>query len=264
MNDKQPHHLFEKFEVKKDLYQYYFIEKGTEPNSIFVLLDTQRHKALVLDTALPDAATSVKNDLDSLGIQAEMVIISHFHPDHSGGAIAFKNLPMYASRHYEYNFENCKRWRPDLIFTRPTHLLKDKDTLIFGPFRLEFTEAPGHSQCGFIIRIDDDVLHAGDLLMFDTNSRPTLPYISMGGGFPEHIRCLEQLKSMNFKTLIVPHSHILTDKTKIIDTIDDYLHYLKRTFHSKGTLPLSVCLKKSPQHYAHTDFHDNNLLHLMM
>lgn len=253
----------EKTEIKKDFYQYFF-DHEPQPNSIFVCLDRGRGKALVIDTISPGPSAYVKKDLESQDIDVETVVLTHFHPDHVAGCPVFTGSRIYASRHYEYNFENCKRWEPKYDYQRPTDLLKDGDKMSFGPFSLDFAEAHGHSQCGFIIKIDNDIVIAGDLLMYGHDGRPTLPYISLGGGFSDFIQCLERLKAMEYRVLLVPHGKPMSEKKKIADDIDDAVYYLKRTLNSKGTLPLNVCLKKDPSHYGGTEYHDNNLIQLMM
>ena len=251
----------EKIKVKDHFYQYYFFDDNGEPNSIFAAVDETGKKALILDTAFPGSAEKVRKDLADQGIQPEIVVLSHYHPDHSAGLTAFKDCRIYAGEFYEDNYENCRRWSPDLTFIRPTHTLKNGDTLFFGTFRFKFFHAPGHSRC-MMLTLIDDVLYIGDLLMFGEDDKLCLPYISLGGSYNEYIESLERIKTLDYKLLILAHGHFLTDKDKINNRIDDYLYYLNRVKDSMGTLPLAVCLKNDISTYLHTEYHDNNLMYL--
>jgi glyoxylase-like metal-dependent hydrolase (beta-lactamase superfamily II) len=254
----------EKIKIRDNLFQYFFKEDDNgEPNSLFVCIDDAGKKALILDTAFERLAGKVKKDLEEQGIQPEIVVLSHYHPDHAAGLPVFKGCRIYASEFFEDNYGNCQRWNPDSTFIRPTDLIKDGDRLNFGSFQLKFFHAPGHSQCMVLTLINGDVLYIADLLMFSEGDALTLPYISLGGSFKEHIRSLEKIKTMDYHILICAHGHLLIDKGKITGAIDDWLYYLNRVSDSMGTLPLAVCLKNDIAAYAHTEFHDNNLMYLM-
>jgi glyoxylase-like metal-dependent hydrolase (beta-lactamase superfamily II) len=256
---------WEKITIKDNLYRYRFLESDKHMfNSIFVFVDGERKKALILDTAFPEYAEKVNADLAENGIQPEIVLLSHYHPDHSAGAAVFAGLPLYAGRHYENNHFNCQRWEPTQTFLKPTNLLNDGDTLTFGGFHLEFMEAPGHCECLMMTLIDKELLHIADLLMFGADDRPALPYVSMGGGFKQHIASLERLKTMEYNSLLISHGPVLTDKEKIREEIDDRVHYLRRMLDSEGALPVEQCVKKDVSHYAHTEYHSTNQLQVMV
>ena len=255
----------EKIKIKENFFQYFFKEDDNgEPNSIFVCIDDSRKKALIVDTAFKRLAEQVETDLEEQGIKPEIVVLSHYHPDHAGGTPVFKDCRIYASEFYEDNHGNCQRWCPDLTFLKPTDLIKDGDTLSFGLFNFKFTHAPGHSQCTVMTLIDEDILYVGDLLMFSMDDTLTLPYISMGGSFQEHIQSLEKIKTINYNTLVCAHGHPIDEKGKAAEIIDDWLYYLNRVLDSMGTLPLAVCLKNDISKYANTKYHDNNLMYLMV
>jgi glyoxylase-like metal-dependent hydrolase (beta-lactamase superfamily II) len=255
----------EKIKIRDNFFQYLFKEDDNgEPNSLFVCIDDARKKALILDTAFERLAGKVKKDLEDQEIQPEIVVLSHYHPDHAAGTLVFKDCRIYASEFYEDNYGNCQRWNPNLTFIPPTDLIKDGDSLSFGSFNLKFTYVPGHSQCSVLTLINEDVLYIGDLLMFSADDTLSLPYISMGGSFKEHIQSLEKIKTIEYNILICAHGHFLTDKVKITGTIDEWLYYLNRVLDSMGTLPLAVCLKNDISNYAHAEYHDNNLMYLMV
>ena len=255
----------EKIRIRDNLFQYHFNrDENGEPNSIYVGIDDRRNKALILDTAFLSCAEHVKKDLEEQGIEPEVVILSHYHPDHAGGTPVFQHCRLYASEFYLVNYENCQRWHPDLTFIPPTDVIKDGDTLTFGSFNFRFIYAPGHSNCTVLTLINEDVLHIGDLLMLSEDDKLTLPYISMGGSFDEHIRSLEKIKTIAYNLLAFGHGHLSSEKEKNTAMIDDLLYYLNRVQDSMGTLPLAVCLRNDITTYAHTEYHDNNLMYLTL
>ncbi|NIM11798.1 MAG: MBL fold metallo-hydrolase [Candidatus Aminicenantes bacterium] len=257
----------EKIMVRDNLYQYFFTgDKDPSINSIFACINRSESpaKALLIDTAFPEYAQMVKKDLEENGIQPEIVVLSHYHPDHTAGCTVFPGCPIYASEFYEDNLENCKRWQPNFTFLPATHVIKDGDTLSFGTFHIRFIHAPGHSRCHLMSVINNDILHVGDLLMFEADNKTTLPYISMGGSFKQHINSLERIKTLDYNIMLIPHGHVFTGKDKTIEEIDDRIYYLKRVLNSKGTLPVAVCLKKDISNYAHTEYHETNLIQLMI
>lgn len=250
---------WEKISVSENIYCYRFHEREKKMfNGIFVLVDSERAKALILDAAYPEYAEKVKKDLENSNIQPELVVLSHYHPDHSAGAGVFNGLPLYASQHYQDNHFNCQRWEPEYTYLHPGYLINDGDLLSFGRFQLEFIEAPGHSGDMMLTSIDKQLIHIGDLLMFGSDGRPTLPYVSMGGSFKQHITSLERLKTMEYQHMLIPHGPILSDRTQIIAEIDDRIHYLKRMLDTQGTLPVEKCIKNDAPHYAHTEYHAIN------
>ncbi|MCP5053990.1 MAG: MBL fold metallo-hydrolase [bacterium] len=264
-DNNRNNHPWEKIKVRDNIFQYYFDDAAkVGPNSIFVCIDGDRKKALLIDTAYPEYSQKVKTDLEEMGIEPEVVVLSHYHPDHSSGAVHFKNCRIYASRLYEDNHFNAQRWEPDLTFLHPTDLLDDGDTLTFGPFHIKFIYAPGHCNCLLMSMINDDVMHIGDLLMFDSTGKPTLPYISMGGGFKRHIASLERLRTLPYNSLMIPHGHIQNDREKINGVIEGWIHYLKRMLESNGELPLAECVKGDLSGYGGHEYHQINVMGLVM
>jgi glyoxylase-like metal-dependent hydrolase (beta-lactamase superfamily II) len=259
------HDIMEKNKIRENLYQYYFAATGDDgANSIFACIDEKRQKALLIDTAYPEYAERVKADLAVHGIQPEIVVISHFHPDHTAGCSVFAGCRIYASNNYETNYFNCTHWEPQYNYIHPTHLLADGDQLVFGAFEITFIYAPGHSKCSLMAFINHDVLHVGDLLMFNKEDKPTLPYISMFGSFAEHIASLKQLKTINYTTLIMAHGHPVNGKESALEQIDQRLFYLEKLATSNGEIKLEACLKNNLSYYANPEFHENNLLQLMI
>jgi len=252
-----------KIPVEPNILLYYFVDLQTKlPDTITVLLAGQ--EALLIDTAFPEYAARVKEDLAGQGMAVKKIVLSHYHADHVSGCPVFAPCDIYAGEFYEYNFNNCQIWEPYFTYLRPTHLLRHQDTLAFGAFSLRFLYAPGHSKCSMITRVTDDIVHVGDLLMQTKDGKAALPFIADGGSFSEHIDSLAGIKKLAPEAIIVPHGGLFRGRQEIAQMVDDRVCYLEKTSSTMGTLPLPACLLHDISAYDHLEFHDTNILRLMV
>ncbi len=241
---------------------YTFTDKEAKhADTISVIV--QDNQALLIDVAYPEYAERVAVDLQEQGIIPEVVVLSHYHPDHVSGLVVFPQCEIYADEHYVYNYGNCKIWAPDFIYIKPKFFIQEGDGMSFGKFNLEFYRAPGHCRCGVIASITEDILHTGDIIMITRDGKNSLPYITDGGSFEDHIRSLELIKKLDPETILVPHGGMIKGKETIADLVEERLYYLHKTFESKGQLPLQQCLPKDVSTYEHLEFHDLNLIRLL-
>lgn len=229
-------------------------------DTVTVLIHENR--ALIIDPSFPEYAERTKAELAAENITPETIILSHYHPDHSSGCAIFPDCRIYASEFYEPNFYNCQVWEPDFTYLKANFLIHHGDSLEFGPFRLQFHHAPGHSKCGIITEINDKIIHVGDLIMMTWERKNSLPYITDGGSFDEHIKSLKQIKELDPEVAIIPHGGLVNNKHRLHLLVDDRIHYLEKTLNSKGTLPLEECLKKDTSWYEFLEFHPRNLMHI--
>jgi len=250
-------------EIKPDALQYEFTDhEESTAVSIYVFIDRMRGKALILDTAYPEYSFRVKEDLATMGIEPEKVVISHYHPDHCSGSAVFQGCDIYAGEFYENNFFNSQRWAPQYKLISPNHLIKDGMVMTFGSFQFSFIHAPGHCECMLMTLVDHQMLHTADLVMFTRDKKICLPYVALGGSFKEHINSLERIKTINPIALLLPHGGMISGVENIVEQVDDRIYYLKRVLGSTGTLPVAACLKKDISNYSNIQFHDNNLVQL--
>lgn len=254
--------------VRENVDLYIFTNPEAEHGDAITVI-RHENRALLIDTAFPEYSARVKADLGARGIEVAIIILSHYHADHASGCSVFPGCEIYAHRAYEPNYTNCLTWESRYTFRRPTHTVTGGDGLVFGTFNLEFIHAPGHSKDSIITRITGtgktfDIFHGGDLIMNTKDRYASLPFIADGGNFQEHTRSLELLKEPDPDILLLPHGGVVDNKEAIHEMIDDRLYYLERTFGSMGTLPLPACLKNDISNYRHLEFHDTNLMRLLV
>jgi glyoxylase-like metal-dependent hydrolase (beta-lactamase superfamily II) len=245
------------------IYQYAFIEDEKNPFyvvNITVVLDEGR--ALIIDTAFSQHAQMVKKVLKDKGFKPEIVVLSHFHPDHACGAKEFDDCELIGSAFYKFNFDNCKEWCPDHEFIEPTIRIEDAGTLKFGKHKITFIHTPGHCKCSIVTIINDEIIHVGDLVMKTSDGKKMLPYISGDGSFKEHIRSLYKILDLDCNIMLLSHGDYIMGKSEIREEIEAILFYLTKVEGSSGKLPLEECLKGEITGYSMLTFHEKNIKQL--
>jgi len=243
-----------------DLY-IFTDEEARHQDTITVMVQDRR--ALLIDTAFPEYSRRVKAELEEQGIEPKIIVLSHYHADHAGGCAVFPGCDIYVGENYELSYNNCRVFEPQYTFIAPTQLIREGDELVFGDFKLKFFHSPGHSPCGIITQVTGSILHVGDLIMMTRDKKSSLPFISDGGNFAQHIESLERVKKLDPEKIVVPHGGVVDKKEDITKMVDDRVYYLEKTSSSYGTLPLPACLRGDISDYDYLEFHDTNLMRLL-
>lgn len=251
-----------KVAVNPSLTLYSFLETGERFGHMITVLHREQ-RGLIIDTAYPEYAGKVAEDLATSGIRPEMVLISHYHPDHTAGCSVFEGCRIFAGGYYHDNHRNCQLLEPEYTYATPDNFMQEGDVAAFAGMELHFYYTPGHSRCSFSIGLPEDVLHVGDLLMNSTDGKTILPYIAADGSFEEHIRSLKRIRDMAPRALLLPHGVMLTGADVIREQIADRLHYLETALRSGKSASLAACLKHDASRYDYTEFHNANLIRLL-
>ncbi|MBN2897977.1 MAG: MBL fold metallo-hydrolase [Clostridia bacterium] len=185
-------------------------------------------EALLIDAGYPEHGSVVKKMLDERGIQVKRLVLSHYHPDHAAGMVAFPDANIYCSEDYEINFKNCSElWDAETAYRKADYLLHTGDQMTFGAFELTFHKTPGHSVCSLSVIINGAYVHPGDLIMNDQHDQPALPLICKDGDIGEHLKSLEWLLSQSDKIFLLPHGNTLVSQEAIVHAITIRALYLK-------------------------------------
>jgi glyoxylase-like metal-dependent hydrolase (beta-lactamase superfamily II) len=264
---KRKNATIKKTTVADGFFLYTFTDYSAKhANTVTVLVRNQAgadKRALILDPSYPEYAEQVKTDLQTQGIVPEVIVLSHYHPDHVSGCSVFHQCRIYVHESYEHNYDNCHMWEPEYTYPRATHLIRGGDSLSFGDYTLKFHYAPGHSRCSVLTEINGKIIQVGDLLMIGVERKNTIPYIADGGSFEEHIKSLKLIKDLAPDVVIIPHGGLIDNKNRIQDLVDDRVYYLEKVLNSKGELPIEKCLKNDISWYDSLEFHDTNTIYLL-
>lgn len=179
------------------------LEVGPMQNFVYLIGDTEKREAVVIDAAWDiDAIVDVAQK-DDMKIVAGLV--THFHPDHLGGAMMgmeiqgaaelIAKLPVKIHLHKsEAPFANRIAGLADSDMV----LTEAGDTLKVGDLEVKFLHTPGHtpgSQC-FLV---DGKLVSGDTLFIGSCGRVDLP-----GSSPEQL-----FHSLNGTLKVLPADTVL-------------------------------------------------------
>ncbi|MBF4692397.1 MBL fold metallo-hydrolase [Fusibacter ferrireducens] len=185
-------------------------------------------KAMLIDTGYLFQAEVIADFLLEREIEVTEVLLTHYHPDHSAGISVFNPNKIYASEHYQDNFKRCsEEWDPKTHYVKPTHLLKDQETLFFGPHMLKIMDSKSHSIDSIMIEINDQYLLVGDLIMRDIEHTTTYPYISIDGDIQGYLHSLNLVQERSQHILLLSHGMPISDQSLFKTVVDDYLLYFK-------------------------------------
>lgn len=236
-------------------------EKGLDINITVIYIND--HEAILIDTGYLKQGIQVKKYLEEKKVSLKEIILSHYHPDHAAGINAFNQPKVSASYLYKSNFLKCtNEWDKDHDYKEPTDLIYDGDSRDFGSIQIKFYQAPGHSVCSLLIEINKDTLYIGDLMMKSPDGKPTLPYLTPGGTFKEHISSLKKIKELSPKRLLLSHGDPIVGKQAIDEAVDKRMHYLETMLKTKGECSLEEALLGDKDDWAYKGWHRYNLMYI--
>ncbi len=159
---------------------YTRIRLGSFVTNTYIISDNDRNKAIIIDPA--DSHEKIENLLD--GLEPEIILLTHGHSDHMYEIQYFRE--KYGSKVYAHCDELSYFEREDLrnpvavpIEDRDyvcDVMLKDGDTIEFGPYVFQVIHTPGHtpgSVCYYCP--EEKVVFSGDTLFKGSIGRTDFP-----------------------------------------------------------------------------------------
>lgn len=242
--------------LSEHLYLYTF--SGEQELNIPLLINDT--KVLFIDTGYTEQSQELHNFLQQKGLEPEIVIQSHYHPDHFYGNHLFSQTKFMGSEHYKQNFELFEALNMTHTYIPPTELIRNGDIFKYGSFDLKFFNLPGHSIDTIATLINDTFLHVGDLIMLSNSGKHLLPYFSFDGSIDQHITSLEQIQALPATTLIPAHGQVLEGEDSIKQAIELRIYYLQQLKKLGNQAKAEDCLLKPLEQYEKISFyHENNL-----
>jgi glyoxylase-like metal-dependent hydrolase (beta-lactamase superfamily II) len=149
-----------------------------------VLGDETTREAIVVDPGDGADLDRLRGVLERHGLTVKMIVITHAHIDHIGGAAKLKRMtgaPVYmnASDHPLYQHLDVQAGWLSMPAPERTEIdaeARDGDTLRLGDANLHFIHTPGHTQGSVCLYCPAErLLLAGDTLFRDSIGRTDLP-----------------------------------------------------------------------------------------
>jgi glyoxylase-like metal-dependent hydrolase (beta-lactamase superfamily II) len=167
-------------------------------------------RAIVFDTfTSPDQARWVRDHLERAGIRRFTIVLSHWHPDHVGGNIVYRENDIIAADigretmvKLKDKLEGGEAFGPPGIkpLILPTVAFHGQMELYLDDLKVELHNLNIHSPDSVVIRIPSDgILLAGDTL------EDSVTFMVEIGDLPEHVKNLKALKGMSFERIYPNH-----------------------------------------------------------
>ncbi len=207
--------------------------------------------SVLIDTlALPEETLEIKDFVERhLKTSIRYIINTHYHADHTWGNSFFPDATVIA--HTRCRDLLIERGIPALAAAKKqSAALKDVEIVLpditldegrmrleVGKRHLEIMPAPGHSEDGIAVLVEEDrVLFAGDVLM-------PIPYLP-DGNIEETRAFYAEIQEMPLENIVQGHGEVIL-RGEVIPTIEDNLKYLSTIEKAAQT----ALRRKSPREF---------------
>ena len=197
--------------VRPDL----FLIPAERPNSHTYLIKGT-FKNILIDTGLPSNFPHLQASLAEVGLKPkdiQLIILTHEHLDHIGGAVYFSESAVIAAHCLaankisigdEFVLMNKHFNLPARSFS-PDLWLDGNNQLDLGNYRLQTIHTPGHcSGCLCLYEPDQHLLFTGDTLL----AGGIFSGVLTSGNISDQINSLKRLQSLRAETLLPGHGPI--------------------------------------------------------
>jgi glyoxylase-like metal-dependent hydrolase (beta-lactamase superfamily II) len=225
-------------EIYPNIYQIYGRNKSAHAYLIKGL-----YKNVLIDSCLPDSIDYLTACLAEVGLQLtdiDLVVLTHEHIDHAGGAPFIGKHAMVAAHRMAANkltlrdeFVLMNKAFDSLAGDIHIDLFLSEDTVIsLGNYELHAIHTPGHCS-GAVCFYDPNhrILFSGDVVM----ANGIVGGVLQSGNISDYIQSLKRLSTLKIEHLYPGHGRISSDADadilKGIDRLETLMDESKVLFH---------------------------------
>lgn len=203
------------------------IEIGPMQNFTYIVGSRSTREVAIVDPAW-DIENLVKH-INEKGYKLTAALVTHYHPDHIGGAFGGNNIDGIAEllainplKIYAHKEEADGVKKVTGVSDSDLVRVDSGDDLLIGDVSVEFLHTPGHTPGSQCFRIQNKLV-SGDTLFINACGRVDLP----GSDTEDMYRSLQKLATLPDDTLLLPgHNYAQVPNATMGDTkkINTYLN----------------------------------------
>jgi glyoxylase-like metal-dependent hydrolase (beta-lactamase superfamily II) len=242
-----------KIEINSSIDIYQFPPPTDAVLGVNIVVLKSNNECIVFDAGYEHHMKELKPILDKMKIK--YIICTHFHPDHCYGLNENKGHTVVGSK---YAYDTLKIFNDhENEVLLPKIKVEDKMIINLGEHTVKLTINKGHSKCGLLINIDNQVLLTGDDIMFTNDGVSVLPYIA--DTIANHIDSLQTILRSYQNMIILPaHGKPISGNEVIKEEIVSRINYLE--FVKEGNKDLEQFKKKYGINFESEKWHRVNVL----
>lgn len=189
-------------EIKKGLHLFLWSDPAQNNSNTYLLLGKRK---ILIDPGHFHLFGHVINQLDILRLEIndiDLVLVTHFHPDHMEAVQRLKEGTFLGIHEEEYRFLRQILNETRMPFDKDFHILLKDGQITVGDISLEIIHTPGHSPGHMCIYWPKHkALFSGDLLFFNGIGRTDII-----GGDPDQLKeSLRRIEELDTEILLPGH-----------------------------------------------------------
>lgn len=195
------------------------ISVGESKTSVKALLVQDGNNAVLVDAMFGDFATELKDYLRIKGLTLKHIINTHYHGDHTGGNINFKDTNIISHENTYQSIVDSAKYGPPPSFQiqdMPNILFNDKMSIYLNDIKIDIAYyGPAHIKGDAIVYFpSQNVICVGDIIL---DAQQTLPFASDPEGTIKVLQTV--LENTDDKTKIVTGHGSIGSKQDVINLL---------------------------------------------